>query len=133
DEGALELRVGDRFMSTDETGAELHPGGAHFEIGQDGLAAADPAGDEYGHLGQMRQYLLRQNRGRYRTDMAARLAALDDDGIRPHAHELLGQDQRRGKAQHPRSAGADALDRRDRRDAAGQHDMADPVLYADID
>src|SRR5204863_10056732 len=71
--------------------------------------------------------------GRYRADMAACLAALDDDRIGPHAHELFGQDQSRGEAQHPHHAGADALDRGDRRYAAGQHDVADPLLDADID
>ena len=69
DEGLLEARMGDRFAGADKAGAELHAGGAHFEIGQHRLAAADAAGDEHRHLAEMRQDLLRQHRrsrpGRY--------------------------------------------------------------------
>src|SRR5436190_15475972 len=65
--------------------------------------------------------------------MAACLAALDDDRVCSHAHELFGQDQSRGEAQHPHRAGADALDRGNGRYAAGQHDVSDPLLDADID
>ncbi len=94
DEGLLEARMRDRFMGADKARAELHAGRAHLEISEDRLAAADAAGDENRHVRQMRQDFLRQNAGRDRADMAARLHALDDDGVGAHAHELLGDDER---------------------------------------
>ena len=82
DEGLLEARVGDRFVGADEPRAELHARRRPSpDRTSDRLAAADAAGDEYRHLGQMRQDLLRQHRGRDRPDMAAGLAALDDDRV----------------------------------------------------
>src|SRR4051794_19387775 len=45
DKRLLDRGVGDRFIGADETGAELNPGSAHFQKGQDRLAAPDPAGD----------------------------------------------------------------------------------------
>src|SRR5207302_10881384 len=39
DEGALEARMGDRFVGADKPRPELNPGRAHFEIGQHRFAA----------------------------------------------------------------------------------------------
>jgi hypothetical protein len=39
--------MGDALVGADEAGSELHPDRAHFEIGCDRTAAADPAGDEH--------------------------------------------------------------------------------------
>src|SRR5438552_8564492 len=133
DERPLEMRMRDRLVGADKAGAELHAGRAHFKIGQDRLAAANPAGDKDWDVAQMRQNLLRQNRGRYRADMAAGLAAFDDDRIGAHAHELSRQHESRRETQDARPAGTDALDRGPARDAAGQHDVPDAMVDADID
>src|SRR3712207_8371113 len=61
-----EIGVGDAFVRADEAGAELDAGRAHLEEAGDEAAAADPAGDENGHVRseehtselQSRQYLV---------------------------------------------------------------------------
>src|SRR5205823_10969522 len=93
EEGLLEARVGDRFGGADEAGAELAARGAHLEIAEDGLAAADPAGDEHRHLADLGQDLLGQHAGRDRADMAAGLHPLDDDRVGAGAQQLPGQHQ----------------------------------------
>ena len=133
DEGLLEQRMGDRFRGADEAGAELAAGSAHLEIAEDGLAAADAAGDEHRHLADRRQDLLRQHAGRDRADMAAGLHALDDDGVGAGAHQLAGDHQGRGEAQQLGAALLDACQRGAGREAAGQHDVPDLVVEADID
>ena len=102
DEGALETRMGDRFVGADKTGAELNPGRSQLEVGQHCLAPPDPAGDEDRHLHEVRQHLLGEDRGRYRPDMTAGLAALDDDRLGPHAHEFF-RDPKWRKARPPPS------------------------------
>src|SRR4051812_6024806 len=132
-ESAFEQRVSDRFMGADETRAELNPGGAHFEIGEDCLAATDAARDEYGHLSEVRQHFLGEHRSRNRPDMATRLMTLDDDRVSAHADQLLRQHEGGGKAQPAGPAVADALDSRRAWDAAGEHHMTDAPAYAHID
>jgi len=75
-------------MGADEARAELHARRPHLEICQDRVAAADAARDEDRHLGDVRQDLLGEHAGRDGADVAARLHALDDDGVGRHAHEL---------------------------------------------
>ena len=60
----------------------LDPDRAHLEIGGDRLAPADAAGDEDDVVfGQRWQEFLRQHRCRNWTDMPARFAALDHQGM----------------------------------------------------
>ena len=121
-------------FGADEARAELDADRAHFEIGGDRLAAADPAGDEHRNvLGDDGQDFLRQHRGRNRADMAAGLHALDHQRVGARAHQLLRQRQRGREADQLGAAGLDPLDRPARRKAAGEHDMADLVLRADVD
>ncbi len=103
--------MGNQFVGADKAGAELHAGRAHFEIGQHRLAAADAAGDKHRHLAQMRQDFLRQHRGRDRPDMPARLAALDDDRVGAHAHELFRDREHRREAHDACAAVTHPLDR----------------------
>ena len=65
--------------------------------------------------------------------MSAGLAALDDDRIDPHAHELAGEPQGRRKTEDASAALLDPADRGAARQAAGEHDMADAMLGADFD
>ena len=135
DEGLLEARMGDQFVGADKTGAELHPGGAHLEIGQHRLAAADPAGDEYRHL------------GRGAASISCASTAVETGPIWPPASlpsmtiasapmrtSLRAIAERRRKAEDAGAAVAliaaiAALARH----AAGEHDMADAVRDADLD
>src|SRR5437870_3704464 len=57
DERQLEARMGDRFVSTDEAGAELDARRAHLEVSEHCLAPADPARDKHRNSGEMRQDL----------------------------------------------------------------------------
>ncbi len=134
EEGLLELGMGDALGCAGEAGAELHADRAHFEVAGDRLAAADPAGDEHQVLvGQRRQELLRQHRGRHRADVAAGLHPLDDQRVAARAQQLLRQRQCRGEHDDLRAERLDRLDAALGRDSAGEHDMADAVLAADLD
>src|SRR3990172_2072035 len=53
--------------------------------------------------------------GRARADMPPRLHALDDEGVGARAHQLLGEHERRGEADHLGAARLDAGDGRGRR------------------
>ncbi len=132
-ESLLEMRVRDRFIGADEPRAELHPRGSHLEIGQHRLAAPDAAGDEDWDLGNVRQYLLDEDTGRHRTDMAARLHALDDDGVGAHPNQLPGDHERRREAHKLDAGGIDAPNRGGARQGAGEDDMAHLARRADID
>ena len=125
-EGLLEVGVGDAFARGGEAGAELGAGGPHLQIGQDGLAAPQAAGDEYRHLLDMRQDFLRQHGERDRADMAAGLTALDHDGVGAGADQTFGQHQGRGEGDQLRAAVLDRAHRAAGRNAAGQHHMAHP-------
>ncbi len=133
DEGLLEALVRDGFLGGGEAGAELRAGGTHFQIGEDGLAAADPAGDEHRHLADMRQDLLRQDVERHRADMPAGLGALDHQCVGAAADQSLCQHQRRGEGDQLGAAVLHRAHRAARRDAAGQHDMAHLRRQADLD
>ncbi len=71
-----------------------------------------PPATNTGTSPQMGKHFLCQHRGRDRPDMAAGLAALDDDRIGPGAHQLAGDRQGRREADDAGAAVAQALDRR---------------------
>ena len=126
------LKLGWAMLSlgADEARAQLDPDRAHFEIGGDRLAAADPAGDEHRHvLGDVGQDFLRQHRRRHRADMAARLHALDHQCVDARAHQFLRQRQRGREADQLRSAALDPVDRPGRRQPACEDDMASPDAW----
>ena len=101
----LKLGWAMHLVRADEARAELDADRAHFEIGGDRLAAADPAGDEHRNvLGDDGQDLLRQHRGRDRADVAAGLHALDHQRVGARAHQLLGQRERGREADQLRAA-----------------------------
>ena len=133
DEGLLEAGMRHRLLRGGEAGAELRPGGAHLQVAEDRLAPPDAAGHEHWHAAQVRQYLLRQHRQRHGPDVPARLRPLDDQRVGAGAHQPPGQHQRRGEADQPRAAVLHRPHRGTRRHPAGQHDMADPRLQADLD
>ena len=104
-----------------------HAGRAHLEVGSDRLAAADPAGDEDRHLVQVRQDLLRQHAGRDRADMAAGLHALDHQRIGARSAPASSRAPAPGRSRPAwRRRRFSAWIAGARRDAAGEHDMADP-------
>ena len=130
----LKLGWAMHLVRADEARAELDADRAHFEIGRDRLAAADPAGDEDRDvLGDDRQDFLRQHRGRDRADMAAGLHAFDHQGVGARPHQLLREAERGGEGDQLGAVRLDLLDRPARRKPAGEHDMADIVLRADVD
>ena len=116
-----------------KAGAELHPGRPHLKVGKHRFAAPDAAGDKHRNLGHARQDLLRQNTGRDRPHMAARLASFDDDRIDPQAHELPRKAERRRKAKNPGTAPFDLSNRGAAWQTAGENDMAYGTLGADLD
>ncbi len=73
--------MSDGFGGAHEPRAELAAGRAHLQVGEDGLAATDAAGDEHRNLAQLRQDFLGKDVGRDRPDMAAGLGALDDQPV----------------------------------------------------
>ena len=118
----------------DEAGAELAAHRPHLQIAGHQPAMADPAGDEDRDVGgERRQYLLGEHRGRDRADMAARLHALDHQGVDSRADQLLRQRQRRSEADQLGAVALDPVDRSRRRQPAGEDDMADLVPGADVD
>src|SRR3546814_1217339 len=65
--------------------------------------------------------------------MAARFHALDHQGVDARADQLLGQREGRGEADEFRPALLDPVDRARWGEAAGEDDMPDVVLLADVD
>ena len=65
--------------------------------------------------------------------MAAGLHALDHQRIDVRAHQLLRERERGSEADQLGAARLDPVDRPARRKTAGEHDVADAVLRADID
>ena len=63
--------------------------------------------------------------------MPARLAALDDDRIRTHTHELAGESERRCKTNNPRATFLDSTYRRASGQSAREYDMTNLVSRAD--
>ena len=123
DEGALEVRVRDALGRGGKARAKLGAGGPHFQIGQDRLTPAEPAGHENRHVAQVGQNFLRQHGQRNRANMPAGLAALDDNGVRPRAHQPLGQYQGGGKGDQLGAAILHRAHRGPGRDATGEHHM----------
>ena len=111
----------------------LAAGGAHAQIGGDGFAVPDPAGDEHRHLAQMRQDLLGEHAGRDRPDVPARLHAFDDQRVGAGAHQALGHGEAGGEAEQPGAAVLDPRDGRAIGQPAGQDDVAHPLRAADVD
>ena len=82
EERLLKIGMRDAFDSAGEARAELDPGGAHFEIARNRLAAPDAPGDEDQMVrAQFGEHFLRQHAGRNRADMAARFHPLDHERI----------------------------------------------------
>ena len=133
DEGPLEVRMGDQLGGGGEPGAQLRARCAHLQQRQNRLAVSQSAGDEHRHVADMRQDLLRQHHQRHRTDMSAGLRALDHQRVRPGADQSLRQHQRRCERDQLRPAVLHRPHRAAGRNAAGQHDVADPRLQADPD
>ena len=130
----LEIGMGDALLGADEAGAELDPDGAHFEVSRDGLAAADPAGDEHRDvLRHVGQDFLRQHRGRHRADVAAGLHPLDHQRVDARANQFLGQRQSGREGGQLGSAAFDAVDRSGRRKPSGEDDVGHAVIGADVD
>jgi hypothetical protein len=125
--------MGNRFIGTNKTGAELDTGRSHFEVGQHCFPAADSARDKNRNAVEMRQDFLRQHTGGHRPDVTAGLAAFDDDRVDPHAHELARETQSRCKAKDTCAAALDPAHGRTARQTARQHDMTDAVFGANID
>src|SRR3546814_18032190 len=72
DDRLLELRVRDGFARADESRTELAAGRAHFEIGDEGLAATAAAGDEDRPHPDHGQALRGQDARRYRAEIPPR-------------------------------------------------------------
>ncbi len=126
--------MGDALARAGKARAQLHAGGAHFQIGGDRLAPADAAGHEHRNLlRHFGQDFLRQHAGRDRADMAARFHALDHQRVDARSHQLLRQRQRGRKADQLGAIGLDRLDAALGRQATGQHDMAHLMLGAHRD
>ncbi len=132
EERRLEFGVGDAFGGCGEPCAELGAGRAHLQVTQDGVAPCQPAGDEDGHIPQMRQDFLGEHGERHRADMAAGFRAFDDDRVRTRTHQAFGEHKRGGEGDelgaavfHRTYGGAGG-------NAAGEHDVADAGFDADF-
>ena len=126
--------MGDALVRADEAGAELDPDRAHLEVSGDRLAAADPAGDEHRDVvADVGQDFLRQHRGRDRADMAAGLHPLDHQRVGPERISFLASDSAGAKAISLAPLALILVDRPAGRQPAGEHDMADAMLRADVD
>ncbi len=76
--------MGEAFLRHHEAGAELNAGGAHQAQVADHVALGDAAGDEDGQaFGVFEEDLLEQHDGRHVSDVAAGLAALEDQASVP--------------------------------------------------
>src|SRR3954468_21915605 len=113
----------DTLVCADETGTELHPNSAHFQVSGNRLTASDTTRDkDRDVLAYVRQDLLRENRRRDRADVTARFHSLDDERIGSRAHQLLRQSERWSKADELRAARLDAVDSAAGRKPASEHD-----------
>ena len=137
DERLLEIRMRNALGRTDETRAHLDASSTHVEISGDRLAMADAASDEDRQirhvLAHEREDLLGKHAGGDRSDMTARLHALDDQRIHAGTRKLSRDAERGRESEELGAAILDPRHGRFARQTAGQHDMADLMLAADVD
>ena len=96
------------------------------------LPVAMPPATKIGTRREVEEDLLQQHDGRDVADVAAGLAALEDQRVGAVVDHALGDAAGRGEAQHLGAAVLGLLHLRGARDRAGEDDVADLALAEDV-